>query len=128
MRVLVVDDDDELRRVLHASLTRVGGMQVREAGSAREGLAAALSDPPDVVLLDVRLTDEDGAALLEALRAQPATRSVPVVFLTAETRADEITRLRGLGAAAVLTKPFDPLTLPERLRAALAASQAEPSG
>ena len=122
----MIDDDDDLRRILRLSLTRVGGMEVREAASAADGLAAARADPPEVVLLDVMLPGSDGPALLQALRADDATRDVPVVFLTAETRPAEVARLQALGAAGVLTKPFDPLTLPDELRALIAGQRKTP--
>lgn len=119
MKVLVVDDDEDLRRILRLSLTRVGGMAVCEAESVEEGLAAARTHVPDVVLLDVMLAGSDGPALLHALRADDTTRHIPVVFLTAETRPAEVARLQALGTAGLIAKPFDPMTLSAQLRALL---------
>jgi CheY-like chemotaxis protein len=84
-------------------------------------VAQAKAERPDAILLDVVMPDRDGPATLEALRAEPATASIPVVFLTAVTAADEVARLRQLGAAGVLAKPFDPLRLGAALRAVLEA-------
>jgi len=89
------------------------------APSGLEGLRKAVETRPDLVLLDVLMPGMDGAATLRALRKLPATSAVPVVFLTAQDLPSELQRLYELGAAAVLTKPFDPVTLPGKLRAVL---------
>jgi two-component system alkaline phosphatase synthesis response regulator PhoP len=119
MRVLVVDDDDDIRRVARLSLERVGGMQVLEASGGDEGVRTAETEQPDVILLDVTMPAMDGVATLSALRANPATSRIPVVFLTAKAMTPEVRQLQDLGARAILVKPFDPLLLPEQLRGAL---------
>ena len=81
------------------------------AANGRDGLTAARTEQPDAILLDVMMPDMDGPATLAELRADPATRDIPVVFLTAKTQTAERTRLAQLGAAGILTKPFDPLKL-----------------
>jgi len=75
---------------------------------------------PDAILLDVMMPGMDGPAVLERLKADPGTAGIPVVFLTAKAMASEVSRLRGLGAAGVLTKPFDPVSLAGQIRAILA--------
>jgi CheY-like chemotaxis protein len=67
---------------------------------------------------------QDGPTTLAALRANPATASIPVVFLTAKALPDEVRRLLSLGVRGVLNKPFDPMTLPTELKAALAGPSA----
>jgi two-component system, OmpR family, response regulator len=119
MKVLIIDDEDDIRRIARLSLARVGGMSVTEAASGRDGLALALADRPDAILLDVMMPGMDGPATLQALRAEPATAGIPVLFLTAKAMSSEVDRLKQLGAIAVLTKPFDPMTLPAEVRAAL---------
>jgi CheY-like chemotaxis protein len=94
-------------------------MVVVEAPGGREAVARAIEEKPDAILLDVMMPVMDGPTTLSALRANPATQGIPVVFLTAKAMPSEVERLRGLGAAAVLTKPFDPLALPGLVRAAL---------
>jgi CheY-like chemotaxis protein len=119
MKVLLIDDEPDIRRVARLGLTRVGGMEVVEASSGAEGLVKAREERPDAVLLDVMMPGLDGPSTLARLREDPATAGVPVVFLTAKAMAAEVDRLKALGAAGVLTKPFDPMTLARDLRAAL---------
>jgi CheY-like chemotaxis protein len=110
-RILVVDDEDDIREVATLSLEAVGGHQVLTATSGREGLAVAAAQVPDAILLDVMMPDLDGPSTLALLREQETTREIPVVFLTAKVQAADRRRLESLGAAAVLAKPFDPMTL-----------------
>ncbi len=125
MKVLLIDDDDDIRSIARMSLSRLGGMEVVEAASGAEGVRKAQDEKPDVILLDVMMPGTDGSATLAALRSQPATASIPVIFLTAKAMPAEIERLRALGATGLLTKPFDPRTLPENVRA-LVESQLRP--
>ncbi|MHB8669219.1 MAG: response regulator [Acidimicrobiales bacterium] len=117
-RVLVIDDDPVIRAIARACL-QGGGIEVTEAATAEQGLQSAQEDLPDAVLLDCVLPDLDGPTAYETLLGQPATRQIPVVFLTALRRAEEQAELHSLGAAGVLTKPFDPTTLAAELRAIL---------
>ncbi len=109
-RVLVVDDEEDIREVAQLGLETFAGWEVRTAASGSQALRAAAADPPDVVLLDVMMPELDGPSTLAALREHPATRDVPVVFLTAKVQAGERRRLEGL-AAGVIAKPFDPVAL-----------------
>jgi two-component system OmpR family response regulator len=119
MKVLLIEDEDDIRRIARLSLTRVGGMEVVDAASGIEGVRRAEEERPDAILLDVMMPGLDGPSTLAALRSNPNTAGIPVVFLTAKAMPTEMTRLRDLGARGVLTKPFDPLTLPAQLKAAL---------
>ena len=119
MKVLIIDDEDDIRRIACLSLTRVGKMEVVEASGGPEGVRKAASERPDAILLDVMMPGLDGPATLSALRSNPATAEIPVVFLTAKAMASEIERLMGLGARGVLTKPFDPMSLPQELKTCL---------
>ena len=110
-RILIVDDEDDIREVAQVSLELVGQYEVLTASSGRDGLRFARQERPDAILLDVMMPDMDGPATLAELRADPVTRDIPVVFLTARTQSAERGRLVLLGAAGILTKPFDPLTL-----------------
>jgi len=110
-RVLVIDDEEDIREVARLSLELVGHYQVLTASCGRDGLDYARSHRPDAILLDVMMPDMDGPAALTALRADPSTRDIPVLFLTAKTQQAERKRLAALGAAGILTKPFDPLKL-----------------
>ncbi len=119
MKVLIIDDEDDIRRIACLSLSRVGKMEVVDASGGPEGVKKAASERPDAILLDVMMPGLDGPATLSALRSNPATAGIPVVFLTAKAMASEIERLLGLGARGVLTKPFDPMSLPQELLACL---------
>ena len=119
MKVLVVDDEEDVRYVARLSLDRVGGMNVVEAASGEEGVARAKKDQPDVILLDMMMPGMDGAATFHELRACEDTREIPIVFITAKSMTSEARRLTSLGARGVITKPFDPLQLANELTAIL---------
>jgi CheY-like chemotaxis protein len=121
MKVLVIDDEDDVRYVARMSLGRVGKMIVIEASSGEEGIERARSEHPDCILLDVMMPGMDGAATFMALRGDDATASIPVVFLTAKAMAADIRHLNDLGARGVVLKPFNPLTLAGDLTAMLDA-------
>src|SRR5436190_8943948 len=108
MKVLIIDDDADIRRIAGMTLSRLGGMEVIEAASGAEGLRLGQAERPDVILLDMMMPVMDGSQTLAALRAQPATATTPVIFLTAKAVLVEVERMRALGAAGVLIKPFDP--------------------
>jgi CheY-like chemotaxis protein len=119
MKILVIDDEDDIRRISRLALGRVGGMQVLDAASGIEGIAKAVAETPDAILLDVMMPEHDGPETLGLLRADPRTARIPVIFLTAKAMAAEVERLRALGADGVLTKPFDPMSLAASVRAIL---------
>jgi two-component system, OmpR family, response regulator len=127
VKVLIVDDEPDIRRIARLSLARLGGMEVIEAANGDEALAEARSERPDAILLDVMMPGRDGPSTLAALHADPGTAGIPVVFLTAKAMTAELDRLRSLGAVGVLTKPFDPMTLAADLRSALQAGAGPPS-
>jgi two-component system alkaline phosphatase synthesis response regulator PhoP len=123
VKVLVVDDEDDVRRIARLSLAAVGRMDVIEASSASEGIRKAREECPDVVLLDLMMPRVDGLSALRALRSDPETSDIPVVFLTAGARAGDADRLKAIGARGVLIKPFDPMSLPGLLRGLLEAEE-----
>jgi CheY-like chemotaxis protein len=118
-RILIVDDEDDIREVAQVSLELVGNYDVVTAANGRDGIERARLDQPDAILLDVMMPDMDGPTTLAQLRNDPVTHAIPVVFLTAKTQTLERAKLAQLGAAGVLTKPFDPLKLASEVAAAL---------
>jgi CheY-like chemotaxis protein len=118
-RILVVDDEADVRRLAVMSLSRIGGYEVRSAGTALECLAALDEEMPDAIVLDVMLPGTDGPAILNAIRDRPDGRDVPVVFLTAGVVEADMDRLRVLPIAGILRKPFDPMQLPTELAGVL---------
>jgi len=121
MKVLIIDDEDDVRQVAGLSLARVGGMTVVEASNGEDGLACARNEQPDFILLDMTMPGMDGAATFQALRESHQTSGIPVVFLTAKAMTPEVQRLKDLGAKGALLKPFDPMTLASDIRTILTA-------
>lgn len=119
MKILILDDEPDIRYLAALGLERFGGMTVREAATADEAIEIAREDVPDVILLDVVMPSADGPAVLERLSADPVTAGLPVIFMTASPAETDIERLLALGAVAVLSKPFDPVTLGDEVRAVL---------
>lgn len=112
-------DEADIREIATLSLETISGWQVVAVSSGVEALGVIAKKQPDAVLLDVMMPGQDGPATLAALRAQEGTRDVPVVFLTAKAQVRERAELEALGAAGVLAKPFDPMTLGAELAAVL---------
>ncbi len=110
-KILIIDDEDDIREVAALSLQSVAGWDVVLAGGGAEGMACAQQHRPDAILLDVIMPGMDGPATLRELRKNPATAGIPVLLLTARAQGSDQRRFAGLGADAVLFKPFDPLTL-----------------
>jgi putative two-component system response regulator len=121
-RVLVVDDDREIRRILRQLLAPAGYV-VEEFATGNEALDRIQSDSPDLVLLDLRLPDRDGHDVLAAIRADPATRLLPVVMLTGFATAAERLRAQTGGVTDFLAKPFSPAELLPRVRALVMLKQ-----
>jgi CheY-like chemotaxis protein len=118
-RVLIVDDEEDIRQVAALSLETVAGWQVSTAMSGNEGLERARADRPDAILLDVMMPEMDGLATLKRLQDDPRTSMIPVLLLTAKVQGADQRRFANLGVAAVLSKPFDPLTLAHQVSSAL---------
>ena len=110
-RILFIDDELHIRQVVEACLENLGGWQVLLAASGPEGLVRAISEQPDAILLDVMMPGMDGLTLLQQLKAHPATKSIPVVLLTARLGLTEPQRFQPLGVKGAIAKPFNPLTL-----------------
>lgn len=127
-RILYVDDDDDIRTVAGFSLEIVGGFEIASCGSGSEALARADAFAPQLLLLDVMMPEMDGPAVLAALRELPATAATPAIFMTAKVQAAEVERLRTLGAIDVIAKPFDPMQLPDKIRAVWQRHAEEPAG
>ena len=110
-RVLIIDDEDDIREVASLSLEATVDWTVLTASSGREGIATALAEKPDAILMDVMMPGMDGPTTFKLLQLNPETAGIPVVLLTAKVQGVDQRRFAGLGVAAVLFKPFDPLTL-----------------
>lgn len=116
-RILFVEDEPDIREIVRLTLELVGGFEVQACATGNEALQRLQNFIPDFILLDVMMPDMDGPATLVALRALPGMQTLPVAFVTAKAQPAEIAQLRALGATGVIAKPFDPITLPEQVRA-----------
>ncbi len=116
-RVLYVEDDPDIRAIGTFALEGVGGLTVRSCASGAEAVEAAANFRPQLILLDVMMPGMDGPATLQGLRGLEATRSTPVVFMTAKVQANELEHYRDLGVVEAIPKPFDAMTLAAMVRA-----------
>ena len=111
MRILVCEDQDSIRRMIEA-LVRARGHQVTAVSSGTKAIDVVMTEPPDIVLLDLMMPGQfDGFAVCERIKQDPSTRLIPVVVISALD--DDASRERALraGAAAYYTKPFSPIAL-----------------
>lgn len=118
-RILIIDDEFDIRAVAQLALKTIGGWEVSTAASGSEGLLLAVEQQPDAILLDVMMPVMDGIATFQALQANPTTSSIPVILLTAKVQAADQRRFAELGVAGIITKPFKAMKLPEQIAAVL---------
>lgn len=116
-RILCVEDEPDIRTIVHLTLETMGGFTVALAENGPAALARAPEFAPDLILLDVMMPGMDGPTTLGELRKLPALAGTPVVFMTAKVQPDEVARYLALGAVDVIVKPFDPMALPDRVKA-----------
>ena len=114
-KILIVDDEDDIREVAQLSLEMVGGWRVLTASSGAEALTLAARERPDAILLDVMMPEMDGPTTFRHLRSAPSTHDIPVILLTAKVSAHDRHPFGELAVAGVIAKPFDPLTLAEQV-------------
>ena len=106
-QVLYIDDNDDNLLIVRRVLRRDPGIILRTASTGHDGLAAAASDPPALILLDLHLPDLTGVQVLRQLRAAPATAGVPVVILSGDSSRETADALRAEGTAGFITKPMN---------------------
>ncbi len=116
---ILVVQNNTLNLELVRDVLLTAGMKVVGARTAHEGLKAALELIPSVILLDIRLPEMDGFAVLAHLKAHPATASIPVVALTAQAMAGDREQVLAAGFSEYIPKPIDTRTLADRIRALL---------
>lgn len=110
-RILIIDDAEDIREVAQVSLEVVGGWEVLTASSGIEGVAKAVAQQPDAILLDVMMPDQDGPTTFLQLQANSATQHIPVILLTAKALAGDRRMFADLGVVSVIAKPFEPMSL-----------------
>ena len=116
-RVLFVEDEADIREIIELALGTVGGLALRPCASGEDAVGAIDAFRPDLILLDVMMPGLDGPTTLRRLRANREHAGIPAIFMTAKAQRHEVEHFVALGAAGVIAKPFDPMTLAEQLRA-----------
>jgi DNA-binding response OmpR family regulator len=117
-RVLIADDDPDLREIVKLTLER-DGFEVIEAANAEQTLARALDSAPALILLDIMMPGADGFDTCRQLKSDQRTLAVPVIFISGQGDPRAHTRSLQLGAADCLDKPFHPRDLSQRVRMAI---------
>lgn len=121
LKILHVDDDDDIREVAAFALELDPSIELRSASSGQAALGLLDSGyAPDVILLDVMMPGLDGPGTLSLIRERPGQASTPVIFMTARAQSGELDHYRRLGTLDVIIKPFDPMILAAEVRAVLA--------
>ncbi len=115
-RILMVEDEADIQAIARIALETVGGFSVEICSSGAEALERAPALAPDLILMDVMMPRMDGPTTLGRLREMDGVRDVPVIFMTAKVQPQEVAHLRSIGAAGVIGKPFDPMTLAATVR------------
>jgi DNA-binding response OmpR family regulator len=118
-RVLIIDDEPDIREATQVCLEAAKGWQVLTAESGRVGIALAIAQQPDVVLLDVMMPDVDGLTTFVEMRSHPEAQHIPVILLTAKAQSADRHRFAQFQIAGIITKPYDPMTLADEIMALL---------
>ena len=122
LHLLLAEDDPDIRLVSKLALKRAG-YRVTAVENGLEVLGRVAEDRPDAILLDFMMPELDGAETCRRLKADPVTRDIPVVFLTAKSHGFQLEQARALGALGYILKPYDALTLGAQLKAILEGEQ-----
>ncbi|MBD2199923.1 MULTISPECIES: response regulator [Calothrix] len=110
-RLLIIDDEPDIRRIIQVSLEEIAGWEVSTAESGSEALIVVQSGKWDAIILDVSMPDMDGFEVFKRLQSDPHTQSIPVVLLTAKVQPSDRRRFAQMGVAGVIAKPFNPMTI-----------------
>jgi CheY-like chemotaxis protein len=114
-RILIIDDEERIQEVVQICLVKLAHWDAIAAGSGREGLLKAETEHPDAILLDMSMPEMDGITTFEQLQANPATRAIPVILLTAKVQPLEQSQYAQLGVAGLIAKPFDPVQISQQI-------------
>jgi CheY-like chemotaxis protein len=114
-RVLCVEDDEDIQRLIKIALERVSGIQVHACANPELAKGRAREVAPNLILLDYLMPALNGPAVFKLLQAEPDLARIPIVFLTGMVAGREAQELAALGPAGVISKPFNVLELPRKL-------------
>jgi len=125
-RILIIEDEPDIREVISYNLTKEG-YRVVSAASGEEGLKSAMSQPPDLVILDLMLPGVYGLDVCRRIRNDSRTAAIPIIVLTARSEESDVITGLEVGADDYVTKPFSPKVLVARIRARLREKSEEPN-
>ena len=114
-RILLIDDEDDIREVASLTLEATAGWEISTANSGANGIQTALTEKPEAILMDVMMPEMDGPTTFREMQKIPELAGIPVILLTAKVQGVDQRRFADLGVAAVLFKPFDPMTLAQQI-------------
>jgi len=115
-RIIYAEDEADIQEIVKISLIDIGGFELKVCSSGQELLQEYEAFEPDLILLDVMMPVMDGISTFSALKEMPAFKNTPVVFMTAKVQVNEVAFYKELGALEVISKPFNPMELPDMLR------------
>ncbi|HEY5635473.1 MAG TPA: response regulator [Burkholderiales bacterium] len=116
-KILYVEDDEDIQRIVRLSLERIGKFTVEVESDPLAAIEHMRAYQPDLVMLDWMMPGMDGPTLFRKMKESPDTNAYPVVFITAKASSRELDELTALGAVGTISKPFSPKDLPGQLRA-----------
>jgi two-component system chemotaxis response regulator CheY len=121
MRFLIVDDSSTMRRIIINTLTKLGYKEFHEAGNGREGLDKLASTSVDMIITDWNMPEMSGIDFIRAVRANNATKLLPVLMVTTNAAEDDIVAALKAGVNNYVVKPFTPDTIREKIQSAMKA-------
>lgn len=119
IKLLHVEDDADIREIAEMSLSLSGEFDIVQCESGEAALARVADYTPDVILLDMMMPGLTGRQTLEEMRKMAHLAKVPAIFMTARAQQNELDELRQIGAAEVISKPFDPMSLGDKIKAVI---------
>ncbi len=119
MRFLIVDDSSTMRRIIINTLKKLGHHECYEAGNGREGVERLATTPVDMIITDWNMPEMSGIDFVRAVRANEATRQLPVLMVTTNAAEEDIVEALKAGVSNYVVKPFTPDTIKEKIQAAL---------
>lgn len=117
-RILYAEDEPDIRTIAQVALEEIGGFTVKYCASGKELLEVIEDFQPDLLLLDVMMPEMDGLTTLLELRRNPKFSRTPVIFMTAKIQPGELEEYKKLGVLDVISKPFDPMALSDKIKQA----------
>ena len=115
-QILVLEDEPDIRKIIAISLENIGGFTVEICDSGQAALIILSQQKPDLIILDVMMPVMDGPSFLKQIRQLPDLKDIPVIFMTAKVQSHEIEEYFAMGVIGVISKPFDPVALPDQIR------------